>query len=72
MRNLSFYSKYIYRGAGRRISMYELTEMEMQSINGGSALIYLIYVILGVGAYKLLRSKRGRMSLPRLIQIEWG
>lgn len=52
--------------------MYELTEMEMQSINGGSALIYLIYVILGVGAYKLLRSKRGRMSLPRLIQIEWG
>ena len=72
MRNLSFHSKYIYRGAGRRISMYELTEMEMQSINGGSALIYLIYVILGVGAYKLLRSKRGRMSLPRLIQIEWG
>ena len=52
--------------------MYELTEMEMQSINGGSALVYLVYVILGVGVYKLIHSKRGRIGLPRLIQIEWS
>lgn len=72
MRNLHFSNEYIYRGAGRRNSMYELTEMEMQSINGGSALVYLVYVILGVGVYKLIRSKRGRIGLPRLIQIEWS
>ena len=52
--------------------MYELTELEMQQINGGGAfLAYLMYALLGAALYKLWKSKKGRISLPRLITVEW-
>ena len=39
--------------------MYELTELEMQQINGGGAfLAYLIYALLGAAFYKLWKSKK--------------
>lgn len=52
--------------------MYELTTSQQEMVNGGSALGALILALLGVAAYKLWKSKRGRISLPKLIQIEWG
>lgn len=51
--------------------MKELSLQEMQEVNGGGVMTVIIYCILGVGAYKIIKSKRGRISIPRLIQLEW-
>lgn len=65
---------YVYKKVrGRKENyMYELTTSQQEMVNGGSALGALILALLGVAAYKLWKSKRGRISLPKLIQIEWG
>ncbi len=53
--------------------MRELTLSEQYEIQGGSMISStLIYLLLGASVYKLWKSKRGRISIPRLIQIEWG
>ena len=52
--------------------MYELSEQEMMQVNGGGTLKYIIYAIFGAAFYKLWRSKRGRVSIPKFIQLEWG
>lgn len=53
--------------------MYELSNREQEMIVGGSSsgIAYIIYVLLGAAAYKIIRSKKGRLSLPRLISLEW-
>lgn len=52
--------------------MYELSEQEMMQVNGGGTLKYIIYAIFGAAFYKLWKSKRGRVSIPKFIQLEWG
>lgn len=53
--------------------MRELTLQEQYDIQGGSFIgTALLYLLLGAGVYKIWKSKRGRISLPRIIQIEWG
>ena len=52
--------------------MYELSVSEQQQINGGGPASYIIYALLGAALYKVWKSKKGRISLPRVIQIEWG
>lgn len=51
--------------------MKELTLQQQEQINGGGALTIIIYAILGATVYKIIKSKKGRVSVPRLIQIEW-
>ncbi len=52
--------------------MYELTTIQQEQINGGgTVLAYLIYVLLGAAVFKIWQSKKGRIALPRLIQVEW-
>lgn len=53
--------------------MKELSVQEQCQIEGGSFIgAALLYLLLGAGIYKLYKSKRGRISIPRLVNIEWG
>lgn len=53
--------------------MRELTLQEQFEIQGGSLVgTAILYALFGAGLYKIFKSKRGRISIPRLIQIEWG
>jgi hypothetical protein len=55
-----------------RIDMKELTLQEQYEIQGGSLIgTALIYLLLGAGIYKIWKSKKGRISIPRLVNIEW-
>ncbi len=55
-----------------RINMKELTLQQQCEIQGGGLIATaLLYLILGAAAYKLIKSKKGRISIPRLISIEW-
>lgn len=53
--------------------MKELSLNEQYSIQGGGLILTgLLYLLLGAGLYKIVTSKRGRISIPRLINLEWG
>lgn len=52
--------------------MKELTIQQQYEISGGSAIgTAILYLLLGAGLYKIYKSKRGRISIPRLLQLEW-
>ena len=52
--------------------MKELTLQEQYEIIGGVALTTaVLYLILGTALYKIYKSKKGRVSIPKLIQLEW-
>lgn len=51
--------------------MQELTLQQQEQINGGGVLTIIIYCVLGASVYKIIKSKKGRISIPRLIQLEW-
>lgn len=52
--------------------MKELSLQQQCEIQGGSLIgTAIFYVLLGAGVYKILRSKRGRISIPRLVNLEW-
>ena len=65
---------YISKGVtkkGRNI-MKELTLQQQYETCGGSLLTTaLIYLLLGTGLYKIYKSKKGRISIPTLLQLEW-
>lgn len=53
--------------------MKELTLQEQYEICGGSAIgTAIIYLLLGAGVYKIYKSKKGRISIPKLLQLEWS
>ena len=55
-----------------RVNMKELTLQQQCEIQGGNLIATaLLYLILGAAAYKIIKSKKGRISIPRLISIEW-
>lgn len=54
------------------VNMYELSVERQEQINGGSALTYIVYALLGIAGLKLLRSAKCRLRLGRLITLEWG
>lgn len=55
-----------------RIFMKELSLREQCTIQGGSLIgTALFYLMLGAGIYKIWKSKKGRISIPRLLNIEW-
>ncbi len=52
--------------------MRELTVLEQQELCGGSPILQaLLYILLGSGIYKIVTSTKGRISIPRLINLEW-
>lgn len=52
--------------------MKELTLQQQYEIKGGIALsTALLYLILGTALYKIYKSKKGRISIPRLLNLEW-
>ena len=65
---------YISKGVtkkGRNI-MKELTLQQQYETCGVSLLTTaLIYLLLGTGLYKIYKSKKGRISIPKLLQLEW-
>lgn len=52
--------------------MEELTMYEMEELEGGAFPVVLIYVVVGVGLYKVWNATKGRLALPHLITIEWN
>ena len=52
--------------------MYELSREKQEQINGGSALTYIVYALIGIAGFKIIRSAKGRLRLGRLITLEWG
>lgn len=52
--------------------MKELTLQQQLETQGGSFIgTAIIYLLLGAGIYKIYNSKKGRISLPRIVSIEW-
>lgn len=52
--------------------MKELSLQEQYEMQGGSLIgTAIIYLLLGAGIYKIYKSSRGRISIPRIINIEW-
>lgn len=51
--------------------MQELTVNQQMALTGGGAAFVLICVIVGVGLYKILRSRRGNIGVGRLFRLEW-
>lgn len=51
--------------------MNTLTSTQLQEVEGGSLLTYIVYVAIGGAIYKIVTSKSGRLSIPKLITFEW-
>jgi len=52
--------------------MKELTLEQQYQIQGGSFIgTAIVYLLLGAGIYKLYYSKKGRISIPKLVSLEW-
>lgn len=52
--------------------MKELTLQQQCQIQGGSIIgTAIIYLLLGAGIYKIWSSKNGRISIPKLVSLEW-
>ena len=52
--------------------MKELTLQKQYETCGGSVIgTAILYLLLGAGLYKIYKSKKGRISIPRLLQLEW-
>ncbi len=53
--------------------MNELSLQEQYELQGGSFVgAAILYLLLGAGIYKIYKSRRGRISIPRILHIEWG
>lgn len=50
--------------------MYELSRERQEQINGGSALTYIVYALLGIAGVKLLRASRGYLRFGRIIMMK--
>lgn len=51
--------------------MNELQLNNQMDIVGGAVGTWIVYIVVGAAVYKMLYSKSGRISIPRLISIEW-
>lgn len=60
---------YFYEGG---CSMKELSLQEEYELVGGSAIgTIIIYLLLGAGIYKIIKSSSGKISIPKLVSTEW-
>ncbi len=52
--------------------MRELLLQEQCELTGGSAVgTIIIYLLLGAGLYKIIKSTSGKLSIPQIISTEW-
>lgn len=51
--------------------MNELQLSNQMEITGGGIGTFIVCVVVGAAVYKMLFSKSGRVSIPKLISIEW-
>lgn len=51
--------------------MQVLEKNELMETEGGSLLTYIVYVAIGGAIYKIVTSKAGRLTIPRIITLEW-
>jgi len=52
--------------------MKELSLQQQCEMCGGIAVgTALLYLILGTALYKIYKAKKGRISIPRLLNLEW-
>lgn len=52
-------------------TMNELSMNDMEAIDGGGFLTYILYIAIGGAIYKIITSNAGRLSIPNIISIEW-
>ncbi|WP_294578584.1 hypothetical protein [uncultured Thomasclavelia sp.] len=51
--------------------MNELQQAMQMDITGGSVAGVIFFVVIGTAVYKMYKSSAGRISIPRIISIEW-
>lgn len=51
--------------------MNELQLSSQMQISGGGFTTVFFCVIMGTAVYKMTKSAAGRLSIPRIISIEW-
>lgn len=51
--------------------MNELQLVQQMEITGGGAGTLILCIVIGAAVYKMLFSNGGRVSIPKLISIEW-
>ena len=51
--------------------MQELQLTNQMEIIGGGVGTWIVCVVVGAAGYKMLYSSSGRISIPRLVSIEW-
>ncbi len=56
---------------GWKTRMNELQLSSQMEISGGGIGTVVFCVVIGAAVYKMVRSSAGRISIPRIISIEW-
>ena len=51
--------------------MNELQIAQQMEIVGGGVGTWIVWVVVGAAVYKMPFSRSGRVSIPKLISIEW-
>lgn len=51
--------------------MNELQMTQQMEISGGGVGTWIVCIVVGAAVYKVLFSSSGRVSIPKLISIEW-
>lgn len=51
--------------------MNELQLYDQMDVYGGSTAGAILCIVIGAAVYKMLFSRGGRVSIPKLISIEW-
>lgn len=52
-------------------TMNELQMTQQMEISGGGVGTWIVCIVVGAAVYKVLFSSSGRVSIPKLISIEW-
>ena len=51
--------------------MNELQQCMQMEVMGGGVTGFFFCVVIGTAIYKIFRSGAGRVSIPKIISIEW-
>ena len=60
-----------YEMKKEEMKMQELQLTNQMEIIGGGVGTWIVCVVVGAAVYKMLYSSSGRISIPRLVSIEW-
>ena len=55
----------------REEAVSKLQLNNQMDIVGGAVGTWIVCIVVGAAVYKMLYSKSGRISIPRLVSIEW-